>query len=133
MFVNPNNPILARDDVGRAKPTTFDLPPDEHLYGKKSDPRVEGVKEIVHKPIKKDKKELPPMMKNYTKININAQGKKFAKRGEYLEFTKNMEIRVKRKIGNPEIENILPDEDFVYGVPNKPSIPIKTIISELIS
>ena len=71
--------------------------------------------------------------KNYTKININAQGKKFAKRGEYLEFTKNMEIRVKRKIGNPEIENILPDEDFVYGVPNKPSIPIKTIISKLIS
>ena len=29
------NPVLLKDEDGKTKPSTFDLPPDSHTYGKK--------------------------------------------------------------------------------------------------
>ena len=131
MHLNQKNPLLARDDVGRAKPPTYDLPPEGYQYGLKNKPRVEGANEVIHKPVAEQQKALPLTEKNYAKINVEAQGKRFAKRGEYLEFTKNKEIRVKRKLGCTEIENQLPAEDFTYGVANRPSTPVSDVMSEL--
>lgn len=131
MHINPKNPLLVRDELGKAKPSTRDLPPDDHKYGLEYKPRLEGTKEIIHKPAIHEKPTLPPTDKNFAKINVEAQGKKFAKRGEYIEFTKSKDIRVKRKIGRSEIENVLPEENFVYGVPNRPSTPMNEVMSKV--
>ena len=131
MYLNPANPLLVRSELVQVKPVTRDLPHEDHSYGLNNKPRLEGTKEVIHKPSAREMTMLPPTEKNYQKINIEAQGKKFAKRGEYIEFTKTNDIRVKRKIGKSEIENHLPDEDFVYGIPNRPSTPMQKVMSKL--
>lgn len=39
------NPLLTKDDVGHAKPTVRDLPPEDFAYGKADEPDAEGVSE----------------------------------------------------------------------------------------
>jgi len=41
------NPLLLKHDVGRAKPTCFDLPPQSHAYGKEGKAQVEGAREVT--------------------------------------------------------------------------------------
>jgi hypothetical protein len=33
----PKNPLLVRDTVGKNRPTVYDLPGEDHVYGKKID------------------------------------------------------------------------------------------------
>ena len=39
------NPLLVKDDVGRAKPTVRDLPSEGHAYGLQGEQDLEGVSE----------------------------------------------------------------------------------------
>ena len=43
MFRHTTNTLLVKDDVGRAKPSTRDLPPNTFSYGKAAVPDPEGV------------------------------------------------------------------------------------------
>lgn len=43
MFRRTTNTLLVKDDVGRAKPSTRDLPPSSFAYGKAAVPDAEGV------------------------------------------------------------------------------------------
>jgi len=42
MKVNPRNVLLVKDDVGKAKPSTYDLPSSNFFYGKSSANDQEG-------------------------------------------------------------------------------------------
>lgn len=39
------NPLLVKDDIGRAKPSTFKLPKGDHAYGKPEIKNAEGASE----------------------------------------------------------------------------------------
>ena len=131
MHMNTKNPLLVRNDLGRARPPTHDLPPSDHSYGLKYKARTEGVKDILHRPSSHKPPKLASMPKNFAKINIEAQTKHFAKRGEYIEFTKGKDIRIKRKLGSTEVDNLLPSEDFAYGLHTKPSESMKNIMGKI--
>ena len=45
MYLNTNNPLLVKDDVGRAKPPVRELPGNQFTYGYKPPAALEGVKE----------------------------------------------------------------------------------------
>ena len=45
MYLNTNNPLLVKDDVGKGKPQVRDLPSDKFVYGYKPKAAPEGVKE----------------------------------------------------------------------------------------
>ena len=44
---NPNNVLLAKDDVGRAKPTTYRLPPEEFVYGRPDNKREANMADLT--------------------------------------------------------------------------------------
>ena len=44
MWNNTGNVLLHKDDVGKAKPTTYDLPQAGFSYGKPGDKTEKGVK-----------------------------------------------------------------------------------------
>ena len=53
MYINTSNPILLKDEVGKAKPCTRRLMPTDFSYGYKPVSAPEGVKEcpmIRHQP-----------------------------------------------------------------------------------
>ena len=43
MLKDTKNSLLAKDDVGKSKPSTRDLPPNGFAYGKSAEPDPEGV------------------------------------------------------------------------------------------
>ena len=47
MMFKERNPLLARDDVGKAKPTTKDLPIEGHIYGVKNKKEEYGVGKLT--------------------------------------------------------------------------------------
>ena len=49
--------------------------------------------------------------------------------GTNKDFRKTIDIRQKMRKGGREKKIILPHEDFVYGLPNRPATPIKDVIN----
>ena len=49
--------------------------------------------------------------------------------GTNKDFRRTVDIRQKMRKGGRERKIILPHEDFVYGLPNRPSTPIKDVIN----
>ena len=47
MNFKEKNPLLARDDVGKPKPTTKDLPVESHSYGVKNKREEFGVDKLT--------------------------------------------------------------------------------------
>ena len=45
------------------------------------------------------------------------------------DFRKSIDIKQKVKQGSKDRKIILPPEDFVYGMPNRPPTPIKEVIN----
>ena len=41
------NVLLTKDDIGRSKPSTYNLPRDGHIYGVKAKPEVYGVGKLT--------------------------------------------------------------------------------------
>merc|ERR1719313_2086381 len=41
------NPLLAREEVGRAAPSCYDLPPEDFCYGRPDPPDYEGAREVT--------------------------------------------------------------------------------------
>ena len=60
--------------VGKAKPSNRDLPPDSHIYGYKPPRQTEGVKEVVHQPVKETNVKNGKTEKDFTKINTFVNG-----------------------------------------------------------
>eukprot|EP00746_Dinoflagellata_sp_MGD_P164967 gnl/MRDRNA2_/MRDRNA2_93968_c0_seq1.p1 gnl/MRDRNA2_/MRDRNA2_93968_c0~~gnl/MRDRNA2_/MRDRNA2_93968_c0_seq1.p1 ORF type:complete len:254 (+),score=37.99 gnl/MRDRNA2_/MRDRNA2_93968_c0_seq1:71-763(+) len=46
-LVTSKNPLLARDDVGKAKPTSYDIPHEDFTYGCPDNPDFEGAREVM--------------------------------------------------------------------------------------
>lgn len=44
-WLSNTNTLLAKDDVGRAKPSTYDLPDGRFVYGRPLDRDIENAKE----------------------------------------------------------------------------------------
>ena len=44
-WLNNTNTLLVKDDVGRAKPSTYDLPHRRFVYGRPLDRDIENAKE----------------------------------------------------------------------------------------
>jgi len=75
MKINPKNVLLVKDDVGKAKPSTFDLPGPEFAYGLRGPDDQEGAGIGFTKAVtrswalhQKSKKKKPD--KDFKKLNI---------------------------------------------------------------
>ena len=62
-----------------------------------------------------------------------ASFKKFRNNREFVAFVKTENVKQKVKEGTLEFTDLLPDHDFVYGVPNPVSTPIQLVVSFVIS
>ena len=130
MHLNPRNPLLVRDELGRARISTRDLPTDPHRYGLHYRPRLEGTKELIHCPTGAKQGSLPPLEKGSTK-ELAMQMKNYSQRADIIELTKNKEVRVKRKVGSSVVDCYLPNENLAYGKPNANTASMKLVMGML--
>ena len=115
------HPLLKGHIVGKARQSTRDLPDEEHVYGYKCPPQIEGAKQIIHTQKLEKLKKKSKNKKNFKMINTFTQGSELLKNS-------NMDIRIKEKKGNNEMKIKLPENNFAYGISTQQSIPISKII-----
>ena len=87
----------------------------------------------ISQPVEHVRTQLPPKNKDYAAINKAASTRQFRNRGEFLQFVKTQNQRQVYREGTTEFVDFLPPTEFAYGVPNRPSTPIKEVLSKLTS
>ena len=110
------NVLLTRDDVGKAKPTTHDLPQGPHTYGVKNKQEEFGVGKLTSSWHLPEIRKNSTFEKDYQKLNRMGVNAKIIKPYQVREFRQNHDVRKVKKQGNPsrvtslrQFETVNPD------------------------
>jgi hypothetical protein len=126
------NPVLVKDDVGRAKSTCYDLPHESHAYGRAEPADMEGAREVTmhwaaHVPRPKPDAD----QQDFKKINKMASKAKVVNARQLKEFTSQTDVRVLPPAASGPPPKVIPSDvipSFAYGRKSRPSTPIASVI-----
>ena len=135
------NPLLARDDVGKPKPSTHDLPGNTHVFGVKNKTETHGAGRLTSDWHISDKSSPKKMPQDYQRLNRMGVQNKVVQAHQVKPFREKIDVRVPRKVGqhrnmsfNSVLDNpvggsppMLPVNS--YGKANRPQTPVKGIIN----
>lgn len=129
------NCVLAKDDVGRAKHSTFDLPAEDFSYGRPDLPDFEGAREVTmrwaaHVPsLKKE-----PSTVDFKRMNRLAAAANVTSAKSLAEFRKGSDdavVVIPHPVTRAPVK-VLPSDvvkSFAYGSKTRPSTPIQHVVS----
>ncbi|KAJ3187630.1 hypothetical protein HK101_009286 [Irineochytrium annulatum] len=156
----PANPLLVRDEVGKARPSVFDLPGQHHIYGKliERDPEETTAQVLQHWNVRASTQKTVAAL-DYVTMNRQTVRQKIISPKEVREYHQSHAVRVKpessglssRGLASGSVDGIgkeggmregggrvgggpLPSDgnkDFTYGKPTRPSTPVKKLMSDV--
>jgi len=127
------NAILARDDVGKAKPSAYNLPDEGHSFGRAEIPDMEGAGEVTmnwasHMPSSKK----GPDQRDFVRINKKAALSNVSSAKDLAHFSKKNDIRMRPTGPSGLLPKIIPSDvhpTFAYGTKARPSTPITQVMN----
>mmetsp|Transcript_68159 Transcript_68159/g.142412 ORF Transcript_68159/g.142412 Transcript_68159/m.142412 type:complete len:229 (-) Transcript_68159:265-951(-) len=126
------NAVLVKDDVGKAKPTVYDLPPDGHAYGRCDPPDAEGAREItMHWASHVPRKKSGPECQDFRKLNRMAAKSGVANANDLKNWRTMNDVKLIPKGPAGCMPKVIPSDvipSFAYGVKSRPSTPINSVI-----
>ena len=123
------NCLLTKDDIGKAKPSARDLPQGGFTFGK-ADPKEQfpvGILTSSWNFHAKSSKKISD--KDFQRLNKVAIKEKAHTSQRQYELRKMVDIRIMQAQGTQNYPIKLPQEEFIYGKPNRPSTPIKDVVT----
>ncbi|KAJ3334158.1 hypothetical protein HDU76_008620 [Blyttiomyces sp. JEL0837] len=155
-----NNPLLVKDSVGKSRPTVYDLPGQNHVYGKKVERNPEecAAQVLQNWNVKAKSKHAVPAL-DYISMNRNTAKQGISSPSEIRQYRKSHPIRM--KIGESNISRGLnganggsnngdaltsaeirkqrllgplpheKDPNFTYGEPTRPSTPVALLMTDV--
>lgn len=130
------NAVLVRDDVGKAKPTCYDLPPEEFAYGRPDNPDFEGAREVTMQWLSHMPSIRPTdCQQDFKKINKLALKAHMSSAKDLAQFRReinpqNITVSAPPHVGPPP--KVIPSDvvpAFTYGKKTRPSTPIAAVVS----
>jgi hypothetical protein len=127
------NPLLVKHEVGRAKESSYDLPPNDHAYGHSAAKDQEGARELVHEwRAHKAKKERQSRVPDFRRINREAIKEHVHDARQLAVFRQDhaWTLKPNRERKNFDLAAIVPQdpEKHSFGVKVRPSTPVDSII-----
>lgn len=126
------NAILVKDDVGRARPTVYDLPPEDHAYGRSEPPDLEGAREVtMHWAAHVPRPKPGPTGQDFKLINKMASRSKVANAKQLAEFRRQSDFPVTQQGPAGVLPKVIPSDvipSFAYGKKSRPSTPIAAVV-----
>jgi len=127
-----NNAILVKDDVGKARPTVYDLPHESHAYGRAEMPDLEGAREVTmnwaaHVPRAKP----GPSGQDFKLINKMATRSKVSNAKQLADFRRSNEYPLTQPGPAGVLPKVIPSDvipSFAYGRKSRPSTPINAVV-----
>ncbi|KAL2912292.1 hypothetical protein HK105_208207 [Polyrhizophydium stewartii] len=155
----PHNPLLVKFAVGKTRPTVYDLPGGDHVYGKRieRDPLENAATVVQHWNVKATSKHAIPAL-DYITMNRNSAKQGIISPRSIREFRKSNPVRVKvgdhtlygggggsgisSNNGRTDVDGgglqrargPLPSDsnpNFTYGKPTRPSTPVAKLMTDL--
>jgi hypothetical protein len=129
------NPLLLRDDVGRAKQSCYDLPDEHFSYGRPGNQDVEGAREVSmrwvsHTPSRQPEGAAPDFMN----LNKRATAAKITTSKDLKHFKNLIEESLSPQYSSSpgQAKDTVPSDvisGFTYGRKVRPGTPIQEVIS----
>jgi len=123
-----NNTLLLRGDIGRSKPSYFKLPTNGFTYGKKLPRDAEGAKETVNDWKFHTRSMEPTRERNFKSLNKLSVREGLSTSKAFRSYRKSKDAYLPQHNPSFSLKLILPEESYSYGVPNKPSTPMDSIM-----
>lgn len=131
----PKNPLLVRDDVGKAKATCYDLPPSNVAYGQKGLGDCEGAREVTmqwmsHTP-RPQYVEQCPDFKKFNKTAISNRVTTARDRSRLIREVGNLPVCSPRSQVRVPAKALPSDTTpgWTYGRKIRPSTPIQDVMA----
>lgn len=129
-IINKRNFLLVKDDVGRAKPATRDLPPDGFTFGRadRRDQENAGVITSSWKMHEQSKPRDPE--RDFKRLNKMGLRNGITDAKDVKEFRQTHDARIEPTIGERarRRQHSVP-ETIAFGKANRPTTPINGIIA----
>lgn len=127
------NPLLVKDDVGKAKPSCYRLPPEDFAYGRPDMPDFEGAREVTMQWVAhhaEERKEAD--VQDFKKLNKAAVSARVVDPKKLTQFRKEHNTPMQLGGSTAPPPKVYPSEvvpSFTYGKKTRPSTPIAQVIS----
>jgi len=126
------NAILVKDDVGKAKPTVYDLPHEDHAYGRAEMPDLEGAREVtMHWAAHVPRPKPGPSGQDFRLINKMATRNKVANAKQLAEYRRSSDFPLTQSGPAGVLPKVIPSDvipSFAYGRKSRPSTPIAAVV-----
>jgi hypothetical protein len=130
---NTRNPLLAKDDVGKARVSSYDLPEDGFAYGRPDNPDFEGAREVTmqwvsHTP----RPRMAESIQDFRKLNKIAITDKATTARAVYKHRKANDLPLSARSSKPLPDKVIPSDvvpGFTYGKQTRPSTPIASVVS----
>jgi hypothetical protein len=126
------NTILVSDDVGKAKPTCFDLPHEAHAYGRAEPADLEGAREVtMHWAAHVPRPKPGENVQDFRKLNRMAAKANVPNAVELAKFKKVRDVRLMPPQALGAQPKVIPSDvipSFAYGRKSRPSTPINAVV-----
>ena len=124
-----DNVLIQKDAVGVAKPCLAALPPMEFIYGKSAGYDAEGAKEVTMSWQFHNQTRSKRARKDFRSLNKQCISNALHTSQQFYKYRKQADARLKVSQGKTQLEILLPEEQFRYGIRNRPSTPIERVVS----
>ena len=126
--MSTKNQLLVSDDVGRAKPCTRRLPGENFTYGKADAQDAEDAGQVMsnwqfHGQSQKSRPD-----RDFKKLNKLSVKERACNARDMYQFRKTTDARMKEATGHQGKSKRLPPTEFTYGMPCRPSTPIRDVM-----
>lgn len=124
------NALLVRNPLGEVKPTTWSLPPRDHIYGYADAQDEEGASEVVNSWLEHQgpPRELPG--RNFVELNKFATMSGCTTAKNLSQFRRTNDVRLGAQ--NAPISHMtssFPDSSTIFGRPSPQSAPISDLLN----
>ena len=138
------NVLLARDDIGKSKPTTHNLPSQEHAYGVKNKQEQFGVGRLTQEWEISKHSSVKQTGQDYQRLNKLGINARVIRPNQVKSFRSGLDVRVPIKEGKSrlnkstlmrvppsinDVQEILSPKVNPYGKANRAQTPVKGIIT----
>ena len=122
--------MLVKDDIGRAKPVTRDLPPEGFTYGKADRRDTENAGVITSSWKLHEQSKPKESERDFKKLNKMGLKNGVVDARTLKEFRQGHDARIEATVGDISRRRLysVPDQ-VAFGKPNRPSTPINGVIS----
>jgi hypothetical protein len=129
MFRSTTNLLIAKDGIGIPKPCLNPLPPSDFIYGKSAGYDAEGAKEVTMSWQFHNQTRSKRARKDFRSLNKQCISNALHTSQQFYKYRKQADARLKVSQGKTQLEILLPEEQFRYGIRNRPSTPIERVVS----